>query len=139
MILDLAQDPELKPAIVYDITNRDSDFINDLPDELLTFAVSIFGRNTKDDYRINYEYLGVIAVKGMASQKNELADLLCNKINECSDIEDRLNIFDKLPKLSNNYKNANIALGLKNYLCDNEIDAESEIASRINIVITKFS
>lgn len=136
LILDLAQDPELKIAIVDDITNRDSDFINALPSQLLNLAVSIFSKATSSNFRTNYEFLSVIAEKGAANQKNELATLLSNNVSGRQDIDKQIMVLDKLPRL-NEKKNKLIVSSLDDYLNENSV--ASELAESIKVIIAKFS
>jgi len=137
LINNLIADDSIKQIVIDDIVNRDSAFINSLPQELLSFAINAFTSQAASNYSANYVYLAIIAKKGNDSQKTVLVKLLQNDINNNQNIEKVLSVLDALEitKLTD----INLLLALLNSYKENSLDENDELNDRINSLISKFN
>jgi len=96
LINDLIKDELILQIVINDIVNRESEYINLLPIELLNLAVNAFTSESAQNYSENYIYLSIIAQKGDNTQKSELVKLLLNDMDNKKNIEEVLSILEEL-------------------------------------------
>ena len=114
LIEDISGNDRMKQSIVEDIVTRDSTYINQLPQSLLTLAVSNFTTETAKNYVDNMGFLSVVASKGTQEQKDELVKILVEKINRGRNLEAVFNILEDI-ELSKDYNKSMIYGALESY------------------------
>lgn len=110
ILIEFKEDAIIKPVIISNITPKSPEFINGLPDELLTLAVSAFTPDNAESYAGNYGYLKVVAEKGNSTQKSAIVELLKNATLRTSNLGDILDVIINLKELE--VKNKNFLLAL---------------------------
>ncbi len=132
----VVSDDEIKDAVVFEIVNRDSSFINALPKSLLDLAIAAFSRETSSNYLENYDYLRVVAEKGSTSQKTEIVRILHPNITNNKDIDATISVFEKLNVKNRADRNLIIA-ALEKHL-ESITSEESEEKVKIEALVQKF-
>ena len=96
LIQSISSDALCRNLIIEDIKGRKSEYINNLPEDLLSLAINAFTNDNKDDFADNFDYLGIIASKGSEEQKTSVASLCTNNLNNNEKIPETLSILEKL-------------------------------------------
>ena len=96
LIQSISSDALCRNLIIEDIKGRKSEYINNLPKDLLSLAINAFTNDNKDDFADNFDYLGIIASNGSEEQKTGVASLCTNNLNNNEKITETLSILEKL-------------------------------------------
>lgn len=96
LIQSISSDALCRNLIIEDIKGRKSEYINNLPEDLLSLAINAFTNDNKDDFADNFDYLGIIASNGSEEQKTGVATLCTNNLNNNEQIPETLRILEKL-------------------------------------------
>ena len=132
LIEQLIADNLLKELVTENITSRDSEYINKLPNILLELAINSFTEDTVSLYEDNMDFLAVIASNGSTEQENILVRILTGKINNKKSINETFSIL-KILQLEKDHNKGMICGALKSYK-----DSSNETDIEIDELIEKF-
>lgn len=132
LIEQLIADNLLKELVTENITSRDSEYINKLPNILLELAINSFTEDTVSLYEDNMDFLAVIASNGSTEQENILVRILTGKINNKKSINETFSIL-KILQLEKDHNKGMICGALKSYK-----DSSNETDIKIDELIEKF-
>jgi hypothetical protein len=118
--------------VTENITSRDSEYINKLPNILLELAINSFTEDTVSLYEDNMDFLAVIASNGSTEQENILVRILTGKINNKKSINETFSIL-KILQLEKDHNKGMICGALKSYK-----DSSNETDIEIDKLIEKF-
>ena len=119
-------------AILSDlIIEKDSDFINSLPQKLLKLAVRTFKKDNSINFANNFNFLTVIIRHGSNKQKEYVIDILIGKLGSNENIEESLNLIDTMENISSFDLSRLLYSHLDKYLRDNKETLEEEFIKRI--------
>lgn len=96
LIQSISSDNLCRDLIIKDIKGRKSEYINNLPEDLLSLAINAFTNENKDDFADNFDYLGIVSSKGSEEQKSGIVSLCTNNLNNNEKIPETLNVLEKL-------------------------------------------
>ncbi len=113
------------------IIEKDSSFINSLPPYLLKLAVSSFTKDNYNDYTNNFEFLSVIIQKGNIIQKGYVVKIVTSKLDANQDIQQMLDLIDKMDNISSFDKSGLLFSHLDNYQHQNKETISAELDDRI--------
>lgn len=82
------------------IIEKNSNFINSLPCNLLALAVNSFNDTNFNEYINNFEFLSVIVINGNDTQKSNIVKILITKLDENTDIPSTLDLIGKMDSIS---------------------------------------
>ena len=137
LILDIIASDDLKAVVVENLTNRDSEYINSLPSQLLTLAIGAFDKNTSRNYSDNYTYLGVIAEKGSKSQRSELVRILNSNFSDNKDIEATLSVFEKMGSIGSKATENLLIAQLEQYI-ESYTNEDVTLKNRAESLLNKY-
>lgn len=123
ILIEFKDDVIIKPVIIRNITPKTPEFINSLPAELSTLAISAFTAENAELYADNYSYLKVVASKGSPVQKSTIVNLLQRKTIEDSNINEILEVIKLLSGIKLEDKNLLYSI-LQKYNADQSVGEE---------------
>lgn len=100
LIESLSNQERYKKIISDLIIEKNSNFINSLPNNLLTLAVNSFNNSNFNEYANNFEFLSVIVINGNDTQKSNIVKILITKLDENRDISLTLNLIAEMDNIS---------------------------------------
>lgn len=100
-LLDSLSNQSRYKKIISDlIIEKESVFINSLPNNLLKLAVDSFNDNNLNEYANNFEFLSVIVINGNDTQRSNIVKILIAKLDENTDITSTLDLIAKMDNVS---------------------------------------
>jgi len=120
------------------IVKKESSFINNLSDKLLELAVGSLTEENYEDFSENYEFLSVVAIHGINSQKKLLIKILLHKIDKNIDIENILKIVNLIENIYEIDPDGLLSTHLRTYKRENKEDISEEIKKQLDSIIRKL-
>lgn len=100
LLESLSSQEQYKKIISDLIIEKDSAFINSLPNNLLTLAISSFNDNNFNEYANNFEFLSVVVQNGNNVQRTNIVKILIAKLDETKDISSTLSLIAEMNNIS---------------------------------------
>ena len=127
----LSEQERYKKLLADLIVEKDSTFVNSLPQKLLKLAINSFKKENSNDFADNFEFLSVIMQNGTKAQKGYVVKILNTKLDSDQEIEQTLNLIDKMQDISTFDKSGLLHSHLDSYQRDNKDSISEEVYQQI--------
>lgn len=120
------------------IIDKDSDFINSLPNNLFRLAIGSFNKNNYKDYSNNFDFMSSIIQHGSKNQKHFVVQILIEKLDNNEDIDNSLRLIESMTNIPSFDESGLILSHLDSFKRQNKETLDNETLSRVNKLIKKL-
>lgn len=131
LILKLCAEQFYSESITDSLIEQGEDFVNSLPQSILSNIIKVFTPETHEKYKTNYKLLSIIVKKGTEEQKRIVVNIIINNIHNRTDISQSLGLIE-IGDFESNRKQELIS-ALRTY--KNEENVDEELEKRIDAII----
>lgn len=131
LILKLCAEQFYSESITDSLIEQGEDFVNSLPQSILSNIIKVFTQETHEKYKTNYKLLSIIVKKGTEEQKRIVVNIIINNIHNRTDISQSLGLIE-IGNFESNRKQELIS-ALRTY--KNEENVDGELEKRIDAII----
>jgi hypothetical protein len=129
---NLIEQERYKNQLTALIVEKDSLFVNSLPNSLLKLGVNSFTKDSHNKFADNFEFLSVIIQKGNNSQKSYVVKILTAKLDANQDVERVFDLIESMENVPSFDKSGLLHSHLDNYQNQNKEVLSKELDDRIN-------
>jgi hypothetical protein len=131
-LLEMLLEQERYKKLLTDlIVEKDSAFVNSLPQKLLKLAVNSFKKENSNDFADNFEFLSVIVQNGTKTQKGDVVSIITAKLDNNSDIDKVFNLIETTKDIPSFDSNGILHSHLGKYQEDNKDKISEDVNKQI--------